>query len=80
MAVFYNTGGGDIYGGPDRDSVVAAMLADWSDIDVKEVTEVLGSTKVGIENEDGSRSRTFSTLAEEYDPALGSYCISTENL
>ena len=28
MAVFYDTGGGDTYAGPDRDSVIAAMKAD----------------------------------------------------
>jgi hypothetical protein len=25
MAVFYDTGGGDIYGGPTRDEVITAM-------------------------------------------------------
>ena len=41
MAVFFDTGGGDIYGGPTRESVIAAMQEDaGEEIDLGEVFEV----------------------------------------
>ncbi len=79
MAVFYNTGGGDIYAGPDREAVLKEMRFDCGDIDETEIFEVSGDTKMSVEDEEGRPSGELSTLAEEYEEQLGSYCIASDN-
>lgn len=80
MAVFYNTGGGDIYAGPTRDAVIVEMKQDMGD-DFKEedMFEVPGTTKIRVVDENEEPTNELSTLAEEYDESLGAYCISSEN-
>lgn len=79
MAIFMDTGGGDIYAGPPKEAVIAAMLEDSSDIELPEVFEVPGTTKVQESDENGEPSGNLITLDEEYDESLGSYCIASEN-
>ena len=80
MAVFFDTGGGDIYGGPNKEAVLDAMKHDVGDEAFDEfkdeVFEVPGSTNVRVEGSDGNRE---STLESEYVEALGSYCVASEN-
>lgn len=61
MAVFYDTGGGDIYGGPDRESVLKAMREDYSYIDEEDIFEVAGTKKMFIEGEDGEATEELTT-------------------
>jgi len=81
MAVFFDTGGGDIYAGPDKESVIAAIVSDIGDDEFKEIAEdvfeVSGSIKMRVS--EGVTPPELSTLEEEYDAALGSYCIASEN-
>jgi len=79
MAVFFDTGSGDIYGGPTKEAVIAAMQADSSDIDLKDIYEVPGTSKMRVENEDGSVSDEMVALEDEYCETLGAYCIASEN-
>lgn len=46
MAVFYDTGGGEIYAGLTRDEVLKAMREDSSEIDELEIFEVPGFTRI----------------------------------
>lgn len=77
MAVFYDTGGGDIYAGETKEAVLAAMRQDMGEVDA-DIFEVPGSTKIRVENEDGSVGG-FSTLEWEYTDLGFGYCISSEN-
>jgi hypothetical protein len=79
MAVFFDTGGGDIYGGPTKEAVITAMLADCADMELAEIFEVPGSMKMRVEDEDGSGEMSSSTLEAEYVESLGSYCVASEN-
>lgn len=67
MAVFFDTGDGDIYGGPTKEAVIAAMQADSDDLDLSAIVEVSGATPM----------HTVTTVAEEYDESLGAYCIAS---
>lgn len=79
MAVFYDTGGGDIYGGPDKESILAAMHEDNEDIEDDDVFEVPGTQKMQASNEEDEPTGELVTLEEEYDEALGAYCVASEN-
>lgn len=79
MAVFFDTGGGDIYAGPTREAVVAAMKHDSSDIDESQIFEVPGTTKLRVTDENEELTDETITLDEEYSETLGSYCICSEN-
>ena len=83
MPVFMDTGGGDIYAGETRDACIEAMKKDLGEEDFaeiqSEISEVGGSTKMRLENEDGSIGE-LSTLAEEYTDLGYGYCIATTNL
>jgi hypothetical protein len=79
MTVFFDTGGGDIYGGPTKESVIEAMLDDSDDVDLEDVFEVLGTTKMFGTDENGDLNEDLTTLEEEYVEGLGSYCIASEN-
>lgn len=81
MAVFYDTGGGDIYGGPDKESILKAMREDIAPDDFVEedVFEVPGTQKMRVTDENEEPTEQLITLAEEYTEALGSYCVASEN-
>jgi hypothetical protein len=81
MAVFYDTGGGDIYAGPTREAVIAEMRSDIGDDDFieKDVFEVDGDTKMRVEDENERPTGKLVTLAEAYVENLGAYCIASEN-
>jgi hypothetical protein len=83
MAVFFDTGGGDIYGAPTREAVIAAMRADaGEEIDLDAIVEVSGSMKMRVEMEEDDDSGEFDTilpLEKEYIESLGAYCVATEN-
>jgi len=79
MAVFYDTGGGDIYAGPTKEAVIAAMKADSSEIDEQEIFEVSGKTKMAATDENECPTGESVTLEDEYTEGLGAYCICTEN-
>jgi len=79
MTIFMDTGGGDIYGGPTKEDVIAVMQKDCGDMfDAKAIFEVPSTTPMWVEadNADGRRK---STIGEEYDAALGTYCVASEN-
>lgn len=79
--VFMDTGGGDIYGGPTREAVIAAMRKDMGNDDFVEADgfEVDGDMKMSVENEDGPQ--TISTLSDQYTPQEDGegYCVASEN-
>ena len=79
MAVFFDTGGGDIYGGPTREAVIAAMQADCDDVDLDDIFEVLGTMKMQASDENDTPTGELITLEAEYDESLGSYCVASEN-
>ena len=83
MTVFMETGGGDIYAGETKEACIAAIKQDIGDEDFaeieSEISEVDGSTKMRLENEDASTGE-LSTLAEEYTNLGYGYCIATTNL
>lgn len=80
MAVFYKTGDGDIYGGPDKESVIAAMREDaGKDFDVNLIEEVPEDTKVGEIDENEEPTGTTISIADEYQASMGSYCVATAN-
>lgn len=83
MAVFMDTGGGDIYAGETEEACLAAMREDIGDANFaeieKDVREVSGDAKVGMENEDGTISDQVTTLAEEYTDIGHGYCIASSN-
>jgi hypothetical protein len=65
MAVFFDTGGGDIYAGPTREAVIAEMKKDLGE-DFKEeaVEEVSGSTKMQVSDENEESTGELITLNE----------------
>jgi hypothetical protein len=85
MAVFFDTGGGDIYGGPDKEAVLAAIRKDVGDKEFnnieEEIYEVPGTMKMRVEREDGDYDPTdkLVTLKKEYVESLGAYCIASTN-
>ena len=83
MAVFFDTGGGDIYGGPTRESVLAAIREDIGDeyfAEIEEgICEVPGTMKMRASDENNEPTDELTTLEAEYNEAIGSYCVSTEN-
>lgn len=79
MAVFFDTGGGDIYAGPTREAVLEAMHEDSSDFDESGIFEVSGSTKMRVTDEDDALTGETITLEEEYGDDTDSYMICTDN-
>ena len=79
MAVFFDTGSGDIYAGPTKEAVIAAMQADSSDFDLAEVREVSGQTKMRISDENDVPTEELTTLEEEYGNDTDTYCIASDN-
>lgn len=83
MAVSYNTGGGDIYGGPSKQAVLEAIKEDMGDEDFAkikdEIREVPGTWEIAVGDEDGEATDESITLEEEYDESLGSYCVASSN-
>lgn len=79
MPVFMDTGGGDIYAGPTKEAVIAEMLNDSPDIDLKQAFEIPGTTKMRVQDENEIPTDELITLDEEYSESLGTYCIASEN-
>ena len=70
MAVFFDTGGGDIYAGPDKKSVLDAIREDIGDEDFNEIEdeiyEVPGSMKIQCTDENDEPIDEQTTLASAY--------------
>ena len=81
MTVFYDTGGGDIYAGPTKEAVIAAIKADVGEEDFVEADmfEVLGTMKLTVTDEDGIPTGELITLDEEYGNDAHAYCIASTN-
>jgi len=81
MAVFYDTGGGDIYGGPTKEEVLEAMRMDgvFNDYGEDQIVEVDGSHKIRVMNEDEEDTGELITLAEEYGNGDCAYCVASNN-
>ena len=70
MAVFYDTGGGDIYAGKNKKACIDAMLIDNSEMDLSEVRKVSGKTPM---------VREPGPIEDEYVDLGYGYCIASEN-
>jgi hypothetical protein len=81
MAVFFDTGGGDIYGGPTKEAVIAAMQADSDEVDLEDIFEVSGAQKMRASDwtENDVPTEELITLDAAYDETLGSYMVASEN-
>ena len=79
MAVFFDTGGGDIYGGPTKEAILAAIRIDAGDKDFAEIHEVPGTTKMRVSDENDEPTEELTTLDAEYEESLGSYCVASYN-
>lgn len=81
MAIFMDTGGGDIYAGPTKKAILAAMKADSNDYDLSDARRVSAKTKITREDENAEAIDLagMTTLAKEYHQSLGSYCIASLN-
>ncbi len=79
MAVFMDTGSGDIYAGPTREEVIAQMQADLSDFDISKAFLVPATMEMVESDEFGNETGDMITLEEEYNPAFGVYCIASDN-
>jgi len=80
MAVFYDTGGGDIYGGPNKEDVIKAMQDDSDDFNLDDIEEVSGAHLMMLSDENGESSGEMITIEAEYDETFGSYCVCSYNL
>jgi hypothetical protein len=80
MAVFIDTGGGDIYGAETKEQAIAAILEDCPELESEqhEFFEVASSTPMRVENEDGSPGE-LSTLEDEYTNLGHGYCVASTN-
>lgn len=79
MAVFFDTGGGDIYGGPTTEAVIAAMLSDEPSLDLTKIEEVSGDTQMVETDENEEPTGDTISLEDEYDETLGSYIVASNN-
>lgn len=79
MAVFFDTGGGDIYAGPTKEAVIKEILQNNADLDISEIFEVPGTMKVQATDENDEPKAELTTLDEEYVEGFGAYCIASEN-
>lgn len=77
MAVYWDTGGGDIYAGTTKEQCVAEMLRDCPELPINGIFEVGGDMEIRVEEIDGSVHTR--TLDEEYIDLGRGYCISSEN-
>jgi hypothetical protein len=78
MAVFYDTGGGDIYGGSTKREVLRAMREDLGINDfnrIKHKIYKVSGTAIML----SSDHSTLTTLASEYDKSLGAYRVGSDN-
>jgi hypothetical protein len=76
MAVFYDTGGGDIYAAETKEECINAMLKDSPDLDPSEFFEVSGTTKM---RSDEPPDTERVTLESQYTNLGYGYCIASEN-
>lgn len=79
MAVFFDIGG-DIYGGPDRESVIKQMREDMgNDFDEGDVEEVSAEKTVTLTDEHDEPTEETSTLAELFGEDTDTFCIASTN-
>jgi hypothetical protein len=78
-AVFYDTGGGDIYAGPTREAVIKAMLHDNPESDLDQIEELDGNNLIQIDDENEEFTGEFTTLAELHGSSTDAYCIGSTN-
>lgn len=79
-AVFYDTGGGDIYGGSTKEACLEAMKSDMgADFVERDVFEVNGDTKMLMQDEDERPTDELMTLNDAYTELGGAYCVATDN-
>lgn len=83
MAVFFDTGGGDIYGGPTKEAVLAAIREDMGEEDFNEIEdeiyEVSGLTAMRCSDENDEPTEEMTTVEAEYTESLGAYCVASSN-
>lgn len=85
MAVFYDTGNGDIYAGETKKACLDAMKKDIGDGDLsrikRDIFEVSGEMKMYVECGDceDCPGKHESTLAEEYTNLGYGYRIASDN-
>lgn len=77
--VFFDTGGGDIYAGPSREAVIAAMRRYSDEFEIDDIFEVDGSFQVCVTDQNGDYIAQLTTLAELYSRGLGARCIASAN-
>jgi len=82
MAVFINSGTGNIYAGESNEAVLAEILENEG-LDGSQAFEVAGSHQIAVTDENDERTEEMTTLDEEYrangGAAGGAYCIATED-
>lgn len=85
MAIFMDTGGGDIYAGETKEACLDAMKKDVGEEDFAEIAEdvfeVSGATPMNVEcgECENCTGKHKSTLAEEYTDLGYGYCIASTN-
>lgn len=85
MAVFYNTGDGDIYAGETKEACIAAMKEDCGEKEFAtfeaQIREEPGSKKILLTDEYGEPTDPpeYTTLTEEYTDMGHGYFIASNN-
>ena len=79
MAVFFDTGYGDIYGGPTKEAVIAAMFSDEPGLDIAQIEEVSGDAEMVEVNENDEPTEDTISLEDKYDETLGVYIVCFNN-
>lgn len=79
MAVFMDTGNGDIYGGPSKEAILECIRKETSDFDESRAFEVPGSMKLRDLDENEEDTGELVSLEDEYCEHLGVYEIATNN-
>lgn len=79
MAVFFDTGGGDIYGGSTKKAVTAAMRKDIGDEDFNEIKEQIEQVSGSLKMQDPDDIFELKAISKVYDKNLGAYCVASNN-
>jgi hypothetical protein len=80
MAVFFDTGGGDIYGGASREAVIEAMRDDIGEDFVEaDIEKVSGTMKMLEADENDAPTGELITLDDAFTEGIGAYCVASEN-
>lgn len=78
MAVFMDSGGGDIYGAETKEECLAAIAEDCPDFENSNAFEVCGESKARLLNEDDSPGEMV-TLREVYSNIGYGYLVASTN-